>query len=450
MAFQSDFVWGAATSSYQIEGGAGADGKGPSIWDQYCRQPGRILDGTDGDVACDHYHRYEEDVALMAKIGLKGYRFSLSWPRIMPSGIGAINEAGLDFYDRLVDALLARGIQPYATLYHWDLPQALFERGGWMNPESPVWFEKYAAVVAKRIGDRVTHWFTLNEPQCFIGLGLWSGDQAPGLKMGWQDILLAAHHALLAHGRSVQAIRENAALTAKVGAAPTGTPMIPDTHSETNIRVAYEATFSIPERTTWNFAWYTDPMFLGHYPEEGLRLFGRDVPKYGNQDMAIISQPLDFCGLNIYHGRRIAEDGTRLDRPAGFPLTSMKWPLTPDALYWGPRFFHQRYGLPIYITENGCSMNDWVDTEGQVRDYARIDYHRRYLRAYRRAARDGVPLHGYFLWSLMDNFEWSKGYTERFGLIHVDFQTQVRTLKESAEWYGKVIARNGQTLGEED
>jgi len=446
MAFQQDFIWGAATSSYQIEGAAQADGKGTSIWDTYCEQPGRILDGSSGEVACDHYHRYAEDVDLMADIGLRGYRFSLSWPRIMPEGTGAVNEAGLDFYDRLVDALLAKGIQPFATLYHWDLPQTLFSQGGWMNPASPGWFEQYAAAVAKRLGDRVRNWFTLNEPQCFIGLGLWSGDQAPGLKMGWNDILLAAHHALLAHGLSVQAIREHAARPPKIGAAPTGTPMIPATNTARNIEVAYEATFSVPEPTTWNFSWYTDPIFQGHYPEDGLRIFGNDVPKYSDRDMAVIHQPLDFCGLNIYHGRQIAEDGTKLERPAGFPLTAMKWPLTPEALYWGPRFFHQRYGLPIYITENGCSMNDWIDADGRVPDFQRIDYHRRYLRAYRRAAAEGIPLLGYFLWSFMDNFEWSKGYTERFGLIHVDFQTLQRTPKASANWYREVIASNGENL----
>jgi len=449
MSFRDDFIWGAATSSYQIEGGAVADGKGPSIWDVYCEEPGKIIDGSSGAVACDHYHRYEEDVALMAEIGLKGYRFSLSWPRIIPDGDGTVNEAGLDFYDRLVDALLARNIQPFVTLYHWDLPQALFSRGGWMNPSSPDWFGKYAEVIAKRLGDRVSHWFTLNEPQCFIGLGLWSGDQAPGLKMGWKDILLAAHHALLAHGRSVQAIREHSKLPSKIGAAPTGTPMLPVEETDENIRVAYQATFSIPERTTWNFAWYTDPIFLGYYPEEGLRVFGKDVPKFGEADMELINQPLDFCGLNIYHGRRIDAVGNRLDRPEGFPITSTKWPLTPDALYWGPRFFHQRYELPIYITENGCSMNDWVDCDGRVPDLQRLDYHKRYLRAYRKAAADGVPLHGYFLWSLMDNFEWSKGYTERFGIIHVDYQTQERTLKESAKWYREVIASNGESLGSE-
>ena len=466
MSFKADFAWGAATAAYQIEGAAREEGKGPSIWDTYCEIPGNIKDGSSGDRACDHYYRYKDDVALMSQIGLKAYRFSLAWSRIMPEGTGSINSKGLDFYDNLVDALLEQEIVPYATLFHWDLPEALQSRGGWLNPDMPQWFAEYTQVVAERLSDRVKHWFTLNEPQCFIGHGLLNGTKAPGLKMPLSDVLLAAHHSLLAHGRAVQALRA-ADPSAKIGAAPTGSVAFPQSESDADVKAAYEATFSIPgegnlnpcgkntwlvsSEASWNIAWYTDPIFLGQYPEAGLTVFGDKVPAYTDAEMELISQPLDFCGINLYSGWQVeaGKAGTRWEEvpmPQGDRLTAFKWPVTPEILYWGPRFFHERYGKPIYITENGMSAHDWVDLDGEVRDFQRIDFVRRYLRQYRRAADEGIPVEGYFLWSLMDNFEWAEGYRERFGIIHVDYETQERRLKESAKWYAKVIASNGDDL----
>jgi beta-glucosidase len=444
--FGEDFVWGAATAAYQIEGAAEIDGKGLSIWDTFCREKGRIIDGSSGEVACDHYHLYEQDVKLMADLGLQAYRMSLSWSRIFPANENDINEAGLAFYDRLIDALLEHGVTPYITLFHWDLPQWAYERGGWLNEDIPLWFQTYTETVVKRYSDRVRHWFTLNEPQCFIGHGMERGEHAPGLKLDFHDLLQATHYALLSHGRAVRAIRQYSVLESQVGAAPTGSGVYPKENTPENVKAAYDSTFSVPKKSMWNFAWYTDPIFLGAYPEDGLALYGDAVPEIKPGDMELISQPLDFCGLNLYNGWQIDAAGKQVDRPQGAPITAFKWPVTPEALYWTPKFFHQRYGLPIYITENGCSSMDWVDVDGKVRDYGRIDFLRRYLTEFRRAAEDGVPLKGYFLWSLMDNFEWAYGYTERFGIIHVDYQTRERTLKESAKWYQKVIQSNGDQL----
>ncbi len=466
MPFKENFSWGAATAAYQIEGAAREEGKGPSIWDTYCKIPGNIKDGSSGNRACDHYFRYKDDVDLMSQIGLKAYRFSLAWSRILPEGTGSINSKGLDFYDNLVDALLEKEIVPYATLFHWDLPEALQSRGGWLNPDIPQWFAEYTQVVAERLSDRVKHWFTLNEPQCFIGHGLLNGTKAPGLQIPLSDVLLAIHHSLLAHGRAVQALRA-ADPSAKIGAAPTGSVAFPKSESDADIQAAYEATFFIPgegnknpcgkntwlvsSEASWNIAWYTDPIFLGQYPEAGLTAFGEKVPAYTDAEMELISQPLDFCGINLYNGWKVeaGKEGNRWEEvpmPQGDRLTAFKWPVTPEILYWGPRFFHERYGKPIYITENGMSAHDWVDLDGEVRDFQRIDFVRRYLRQYRRAADEGIPVEGYFLWSLMDNFEWAEGYRERFGIIHVDYETQERRLKESAKWYAKVIASNGRDL----
>jgi len=440
-AINHDFIWGAATSAYQIEGAAAADGRTPSIWDQFCRQEGRVLDGATGDVACDHYHRYESDVDLMREIGLQGYRFSISWSRVIPDADGRVNDRGIAFYDSLVDALLDRGIVPFVTLYHWDLPVWAQEKGGWLNREIVDWFGHYTQVLAEHLSDRVQHWFTLNEPQCFLGLGLEKGEHAPGYRLTWPELLRASHHSLLAHGRAVTILREHARSTPAIGAAPTGSGVYPLVENPENIAQAAKATFRAEERTLWNFAWFTDPMMLGQYPEDGLRTFGECLPKGWERDLKTIAAPLDFCGLNLYNGWQINEMGEGVARPAGAPLTALKWPVTPEVLYWTPRFFEERYGLPVYITENGCSTMDWLDSSDEVPDYGRIDFHHRYLAQLRRAVDEGVDVRGYFLWSLMDNFEWAHGYRERFGLIHVDYSTQKRTLKRSAHWYRDFISR---------
>jgi beta-glucosidase len=450
MSFPTDFTWGAAASSYQIEGGWDQGGKGASVWDMFAHQPNRIFGHHTGDVACDHYHEYQQDVGLMKKMGLKAYRLSLSWPRVIPDGDGKVNEAGMSFYDRLVDSLLAQDIDPWVTLFHWDYPYSLFLRGGWLNPESPKWFAEYTQLIVDRLSDRVTNWITLNEPQCYLGLGHLTGEHAPGLRLGLPEALLAGHHSLMAHGLSVQVIRALAKKPARIGWAPVTASYYPKTNSLADINAARMMHNSVSERDFWNNTWWGDPPLLGHYPEEGLRAYGKAVPKFRASDFDTIKQPLDFYGCNIYTGVPVeaGEDGKPklIEFPAGHPSTHFLWKVAPGGIYWGPRFLHERYNLPIVITENGLSCHDWVTVDGHVHDEARIDFLTRYLRELHRALADGVPIEGYFHWSLMDNFEWSEGYKHRFGMIHIDFETQKRTLKESALWFTNVIRTNGSSL----
>jgi beta-glucosidase len=453
MSFPKDFVWGAAAASYQIEGGADAAGKGLSVWDMRCRQPGRIWSGHTGVVACDHYHRYPEDIQLMGEIGLHAYRLSIAWPRVLPEGTGTVNAQGLAFYDKLVDGLLEQGVQPWVTLFHWDYPYALFCRGGWLNRDSADWFADYVAQVVDRLSDRVSHWIPQNEPQCFIGLGHQTGEHAPGLKLGFSEILLAIHHSLLAHGKAVQVIRSRAKLPPTIGTALVGVVKLPASDHPDDIDAARQAMFSITEKSCWHNTWFADPLLLGEYPQDGWILFEADMPKIQNGDLETICQPLDFYGVNIYHGQTIRASAaggyTDVPLPEGMPLTTMDWPVTPTALYWGPRFLYERYHLPIVVTENGMSNGDWIHQDGQVHDPQRIDFLTRYLRDYGRAIADGVSARGYFLWSIMDNFEWAFGFKQRFGIIYIDYATQKRLLKDSAHWYKAVITSNGSILFEE-
>jgi beta-glucosidase len=450
MSFSDSFVWGVATASYQIEGAVAEGGRKPSVWDMLCRKPGAVFEGHTGDIACDHYHRYKEDIALMKELGVQGYRFSIAWPRIMPDGTGKVNQEGLDFYNRLVDGLLEAGIQPWATLFHWDYPIDLYHRGGWMNPDSPKWFADYTAVVTDALSDRVANWMTQNEPQCFIGLGLHTGVHAPGDKLRWDEILLAMHHSLIAHGMSVQALRAHAKQPLRIGMAPACGVGVPTSTSEADINAARKSTFEVTTESAWHLAWWLDPVFLGHYPQEGIDLYGDKMPKFTAEEMKIISQPLDFFGMNMYHGKYVTadKDGKPTDaaKVVGSPITAIKWPVIPDSLYWGARFFHERYGKPIIVTENGLSNQDWEMVDGKVRDPQRIDFLHRYISGLKRAAKEGIPVEGYFQWSLMDNFEWAEGYKERFGLIFVDYPTQRRIPKDSFYWYQALIKANGCTL----
>jgi beta-glucosidase len=451
LSFPKDFVWGAASAAYQIEGAAFEDGKGVSIWDKFVREPGKIWNGQTGDIACDHYHRYQEDVDLMRRIGLKGYRFSVCWPRILPAGTGQVNVKGLAFYDRLVDALLEAGIIPYITLFHWDYPYELYIRGGWLNPDSPDWFAEYTKAVVDKLSDRVSHWFTQNEPQCFVGLGYLEAQHAPGLAYDLSQFLQVGHHALLAHGKAVQTIRANAKTAPKIGYAPQGNAAIPISNTPQDIEAARSDTFAMTQQNSWNNTWWIDPVCLGHYPEDGLRLFGHHLPKVPESDFDIIRQPLDFIGLNVYFGKYVkagANGPENIPLPPGHPITAFDWQVLPEVLYWTPRFFYERYHLPVIISENGMSNIDWVALDGKVHDPQRIDYLARYLRQLRRAADDGVKIAGYFHWSLTDNFEWAYGFKERFGLIYLDFKTQKRVLKDSALWYKEVIGTNGENLNE--
>ncbi len=457
MSFPKDFAWGAATAAYQIEGAANEDGRGPSVWDMFCRKPGAVWNGYTGDVACDHYHRYQEDVGIMKEIGLHAYRFSISWSRVIPEGTGAVNPKGLDFYNHLVDELLAANITPYITLFHWDYPYELYCRGGWLNPDSPNWFADYTDVVVDALSDRVMHWMTFNEPMCFIGLGHQDGVHAPGDKLGFKQVLRAAHNVLLSHGKAVQTIRAKSKTHCQVGFAPLGRICIPATDRPEDIEAARQDMFAVFNKTMWHNTWWMDPVYLGHYPEDGLHLFGTNVPSIKTGDMETICQPLDFFAFNTYRGElvRAGKDGQpeRVPFPPGHPQAAFfdrdeYWLVTPEVLYWGPKFFWERYNLPIIVTENGMSNVDWVSLDGKVHDPQRIDFLNRYLLEFQKAVQDGVDIRGYFLWSIMDNFEWAEAYRQRFGIVYVDYPTQKRIPKDSAYWYKEVIASNGNVLTE--
>jgi beta-glucosidase len=457
-AFPKGFLWGTATSAYQVEGGACEGGRSPSVWDAFCRVPGKIFGGHTGDVASDHYHKWREDVALMKAMNQNAYRFSLSWSRIMPEGVGRVNEEGVAFYDRLIDSLLEAGIEPWVTLFHWDLPLELHYRGGWLNPDISKWFADYSTIVAERFSDRVKHFITVNEPQCYIGGSYAEGKFAPGIVTSLSDSILALHNALLAHGRGVQALRAAARQPIKVGHAAQYNPALPLTDSPDDISAARQANFAVcpatgpldPLRIMWAFALYHDPIFLGSYPPDFLARCGTLLPKIHEGDMETISQPLDFLGLNIYwgeHFRASAGGPEAVDDLPGCARNAFGWPITPSAIYWGAKFCEARYGRrDIYITENGTTVSEWPTPDGGVHDPMRIDYLRTYLGQTKRCIDEGLPIKGYFVWSLIDNFEWAAGYSQRFGLVHVDYATQKRTVKDSGRWYAKVAASNGASL----
>lgn len=453
MGFCEDFSWGVATSSYQIEGAAYEDGKALNIWDVFCKEEGRIFGSHTGDVACDHYHRFREDVEIMKQLGVKSYRFSINWARVLPDGTGKVNERGVRFYNELIDELCLAGIEPFITLYHWELPYTLYKKGGWMNREIVNWFGEYARLVAERFSDRVTHYFTLNEPQCFVGLSFLEGVHAPGVKGPVRDTFEMSHNVLMSHGMAVKMLREYAKQDIQIGYAPTGTMSYPDSDRPEDIEAARSHLFGFHEnmeRWTWNVSWWSDPVLLGAYPEEGLKRFRTYLPEIKQEDLRLISQPIDFYGQNIYNGNRIrmGADGLPevVKRYDGFPKTALDWPITPECLYWGPKFLYERYQKPIYITENGLSCHDVISLDGQVHDPNRIDFLTRYLGELKRAAADGVDIRGYFQWSFMDNFEWHSGYAERFGLVFVDYNTQQRIIKDSGYWYRNLILENGASL----
>jgi beta-glucosidase len=438
------FEFGASTAAYQIEGAVAADGRGPSIWDTFCAQPGRIVDASSGAVACDSYHRSGEDVALLAGLGLDGYRFSVSWPRVQPEGSGRANAAGLGYYDRLVDELLAVGVAPMVTLYHWDLPQPLEDAGGWLDRDTAERFAEYALLVAMRLGDRVRHWVPVNEPNVVTLLGYGIGLHAPGRRLMF-DALPVAHHLLLGHGKAVHALRSAGATS--VGTANNHTPVWPasDRAADKEAANAYAS--------LWNRL-FADPILLGRYPEG----FDALMPGPVADDLIVINAPLDFYGVNYYNPTRVAGPGTELpvDAPVsmeglpftmvpveGYPRTDFGWPVVPDGLRDLLVMMHHEYdGVlpPVYITESGCCYNDEPDPTGAVHDQRRIDYLDGHLRAVGEAITAGVDVRGYYTWSLLDNFEWAEGYTKRFGLVHVDFDLLARTPKDSYHWYAALVA----------
>lgn len=444
MGFKDDFEWGVATASFQIEGGS--ESRGDSVWDMFCRKEGAVAFGHDGKIACDHYHKYKEDVAIMKAMGIKSYRFSISWPRIMPDGLGKINEEGVRFYNNLIDELIKNDIKPYITLFHWDYPTALYRKGGWLNSESPKWFEEYTKVVVDLFSDRVENWFTLNETACFISVGHANGEHAPGLRLSEEDVMICAHHAHLAHGLAVRTIRERAKLKPNIGFAPVGDIKIPNTNSPEDIKAAYDEMFKVVKPHYWGSAIWIEPVMTGQYPKEIREYYERMNIEISESDMQIIGTPVDFLGVNIYVGGRVSSTEHNVGEKVGFDQTAMGWAMTPEALYWGPKFYYERYKKPIYITENGMANVDLVSKDGGVHDPQRIEYLRSYLSCLRQAASEGVDIKGYFQWSLLDNFEWAEGYQKRFGLVYMDYETLSRIPKDSARWYKTVIENNGENL----
>lgn len=444
MSFPEGFLWGAATSAYQVEGSPLADGAGPSIWHRFAHTPGRVANGDTGDVACDHYRRWVDDVALMRELGLNAYRFSIAWSRILPAGTGRVNQTGLDFYSRLVDALLEAGIRPCATLYHWDLPAALDDRGGWLNPDVAGWFADYAITVFRALDDRVDLWATLNEPWVVVDGGYLHGKLAPG-HASLYEAPLAAHHLLLAHGAGVEAYRAEGrnAIGIVINLEPK--------HAATD----HEADRKARDRAdAYMNHWFLDPVLLGRYPAALPDLFGDAWPDIPADDLARIQQPLDFVGINYYTRSLVCDAPVAIPPRAGRVIvhgrthTVLGWEVYPEGLAETLVAVRDRYGnLPLYVTENGASFYDPPVVDGNgLSDPLRVAYHRDHLWAAQRAIDAGVDLRGYFAWSLLDNFEWAHGFAVRFGLVHVDYATQKRTPKESARFYSKVIGSNGKAL----
>lgn len=448
MSFSKDFIWGAASAAYQVEGAYNEDGKGLNIWDVYSGYHGNTRYNEDGKIACDHYHRVEEDVELMKEIGLKAYRFSISWARVIPEGIGKVNEKGLAFYSDLVDRLLEAGIEPIVTLYHWDYPYELHRKGAWLNDECSEWFLEYTKVVVDALSDRVRYWVTINEPQCIIGCGYLGGFHAPFEQAQSVDLLKMGHNLLLSHGKAVRYIRHNAKKKPIIGFAPIGPSYIPKDNSEQAVEEARKKTFSTEgERFSLSLSYWSDPVFLGRYPQELYDDFGDLVPEFTKEEWELVTEPLDYYGTNIYYSQaEQVEEGYPENRYQGRAQTHIGWVMAPEVLYWSAKFLYERYGKPIFITENGMSEHDWVCLDGKVHDAYRIDYTHRYLKELKRAGEEGVPLMGYLHWSMMDNFEWAEGYNHRFGLVYVDYSTQQRIVKDSGYWYRDVIASNGDNL----
>ena len=426
--FPAGFQFGVATSSYQIEGAAHEDGRGDSIWDTFCREPGRISDGTSGEVACDHYHRWPQDLDLVRSLGVDAYRFSLAWPRIQPDGRGAVNPAGLDFYERLVDGMLERGLKPYATLYHWDLPQALQDVGGWDHRDTAHRFAEYARIVAARLGERVVSYATLNEPWCSSILSYQLGQHAPGLQ-DRRAALSAAHHLLLGHGEAVKAMR-SVVPGSELGIVLNFSPTYPATENPEDRAAA--------RRGDGEFnRWFLEPLLLGEYPADIWEGYGTDVPEVHPGDLEIIRQPLDFLGVNYYTRGYVSASG---QKPAGASFTQMGWEVFPQGLTDLLLRLNRDYPVPpMFVTENGAAYPDTLSVEANrtaaVHDAERVHYFAAHLEAVRQASVQGVDVRGYFAWSLMDNFEWAYGYSRRFGLVYVDYADQTRVLKDSGLWY---------------
>lgn len=448
-SFPPGFLWGAATSAYQIEGSPLADGAGMSIWHRFAHTPGRVLEGMTGDVACDHYRRWKSDIALMKALGLQSYRFSVAWGRVLPQGTGAVNAKGMDFYEQLVDGLLEAGIAPMLTLYHWDLPAALEDRGGWLNPDMPKWFADYAGTMFAKLGDRVPLWATLNEPWVVVDAGYVHGVNAPGHR-DFYEAPRAAHGLLSSHAAAVRRFRESGMKSAKIGLVVNLAPHHPATDAPEDIEAAARGHAYFNEQ-------YLDPVFFGRYPERVKQMYGEAWPEHTAEELAALREPFDFLGINWYTGQDVKHDPSRppqccatVPDPTRVRMTT-DWEVRPELFLETLTWVAERYGkMPVYVTENGAAFPDPPHaTNGVVDDPLRVDYLRRHIAAVREAIRQGVDLRGYFVWSLMDNFEWASGYSHRMGLLHVDYTTQERTVKSSGRFYQGVIAMNGANLPED-
>lgn len=442
LRFPKNFTWGFAAAAPQIEGAAFTHGKGPSVWDTFARQSGKVHNGDTLDRACEHYTRYKADFRLMAQLGAKNYRLSLAWPRIYPEGRGAVNPKGLAFYDRLLDAMLAEGITPWVTMFHWDLPQALEDAwGGWRDRRTADAFATYADTIVRAYGDRVKNWITLNEILCFTTFGYKTGSKAPGLQLSDRIVNQTYHTALLCHGHGVRAVREHGRKGSRVGLTDNAAIDIPVTETPADItacqRLFHEKNIRV-----------LDPIYRGGYTDDYHRLIGKDAARHDKADFKLISLPTDFLGMNIYTGgfARAGKNGKPevLPFPPSYPEADASWlKIAPQSIYWGPRHAAEVYGVrSVYITENGAGYNDAPPVKGEVHDLHRREIVRNYLKEVHRAIGDGVPIHGYFLWSFMDNFEWEDGYDRRFGVVYCDFKTQKRTPKASALWFKEVQTRN--------
>ena len=446
--FPKDFLWGVACASYQCEGAWDVDGKGRSIWDDFCHDltAQHIKNGDTGDVACDSYHRFREDAALMQAHGVKAYRFSVSWPRVIPDGDGEVNEKGFRFYDELVDELIKRGIEPLVTLYHWDLPSALQDKGGWLSPDIVAAFGRYAEIVAGHFRGRVRHFMTINEPECITVLGHGSGVHAPGLCLSEEKQAQIFHHIALAHSEAQRRIKAVSDGGVRVGIVPCGRLCYPERDTLEDRESAYRASFDL-SRDRWGFTFniVLDSLIHRRYDPSAPEPVKRFAARIPASDWERMETP-DFLGVNIYNGELVDRNGAPAKLGAGFPLTACKWLVTPEVMHYGPVNLYRRYGLPIYITENGQSCNDRIFLDGQVHDPDRIDFLHRYLLELHKAIEEGVPVLGYLQWSFLDNFEWSEGYNERFGLVYVDYPSLRRIPKDSARWYREVIETNGACL----
>ncbi len=439
--FPADFLWGSATASYQVEGAVHEGGRGPTIWDTFSHTPGKVHNGDTGDVADDFFHRYKSDIGIMRDLGLKTCRFSVAWSRIFPTGTGQPNQAGIDFYRRLTEALLESGVEPYATLYHWDLPQPLQDRGGWENRDTAKAFADYAGFIAGKLQDHCKHYMTMNEMSTFVDLGYGNGTHAPGLQVGPKRLAQLTHYVVLGHGLAVRAIRASAPAV-QVGLAENPRAVVPVVDTPEHIAAAHTA---MREEN----AQFLGVVLSGRYTDLYLKRLGANAPQFTPEELATIASPLDFVGTNVYQGNYVRADAneagyTIVPRPASYPHMYSSWlDIVPEALYWVPKLTHEIWHpKTIFITENGCSSTDQIAPDGHVYDTDRVMFFRSYLTQLQRAVAEGVPVKGYFLWSLLDNYEWADGYDKRFGVVYVDFKTEQRIPKLSAMYYKEVIAAN--------